>query len=159
MAQPIDEKTSQLIDLTTRFCNQYLDDEYRQLCEKLILKMARKHNVPFQHGKPEIWAGAVIHAIGNINFLFDKSFKPCVCAEELCNYFGASQSAVAGKSKSIRDMFKMRYWDREFSTGRMKEKDPYANMVTINGLIVDMRMLPPKIQEMVRRKRAEKESR
>ncbi|MFH1127291.1 MAG: DUF6398 domain-containing protein [archaeon] len=145
--------------LTTEFSDKHLDAEYKELCEKLIMKMARKRNVPFRYGKPEIWAAAVIHAVGNINFLFDKSFKPYISAEDLCDYFGASTSAVTGKSKSIRDMFRMGYWDRDFSTRRMKEKDPYANMVSINGLIVDIRMLPPELQEMMQKKRTEEENR
>ncbi|MFH1453962.1 MAG: DUF6398 domain-containing protein, partial [Armatimonadota bacterium] len=47
--------------------------EYEQLIQKLINKMARKRNVPFIFGKIEIWAAAVIHAAGTINFLFDNS--------------------------------------------------------------------------------------
>ncbi|NOR78038.1 MAG: hypothetical protein GQ523_06390 [Methanophagales archaeon] len=44
-----------------------------QLCEKLIRKMSRKRNVPFLSGRMEIWAVAIIHALGSINFLFDTS--------------------------------------------------------------------------------------
>jgi len=63
-------KEQKLIDLTGEFCEKYLDDEYAGLCEKLIKKLGRKREVPFVTGKIEIWAAAVIHAIGFINFLF-----------------------------------------------------------------------------------------
>jgi len=46
-------------------------EDYKQLSEKLILKMKRKRNVPFMTGRLEIWAGAIIYALGRINFLFD----------------------------------------------------------------------------------------
>ena len=46
----INEKAHQLISLTTEFCEQHLDDEYEQLCEKLIRKMSRKRNVPYLSG-------------------------------------------------------------------------------------------------------------
>ena len=32
----INEKAQQLISLTTEFCEQHLNDEYEQLCEKRI---------------------------------------------------------------------------------------------------------------------------
>jgi len=37
----INEKAHQLISLTTEFCEQHLDDEYEQLCEKLIRQKAK----------------------------------------------------------------------------------------------------------------------
>ena len=56
----------------------------------------------------------------------------------------------AEKSKIIRDLLKMRYWDNEFSTKAMQESNPYANMVSINGLIMPIGALPPEIQETVK---------
>jgi len=68
------EKQQQIIALTSRFCREILkDDEYAALAEKMLLKLGRKRNVPFETGKVEIWAAAVIHALGSINFLFDFS--------------------------------------------------------------------------------------
>ncbi|ODS36657.1 hypothetical protein BEH94_11745 [Candidatus Altiarchaeales archaeon WOR_SM1_SCG] len=120
----IEEKKKILTETTAKFCNEYLDDDYKQLCEKLIQKMSRKRNVPFLSGKIEIWAAAVVYALGQINFLFDKSFEPYASADDLCDYFGARKSTTSQKAKIIRDMFKMWYWDDEFSTTRMMEKRP-----------------------------------
>jgi peptide deformylase len=72
----INEKAHQLISLTTEFCEQHLDDEYEQLCEKLIRKMSRKRNVPYLSGGIEVWAAGVIYALAQINkkdMPFDKS--------------------------------------------------------------------------------------
>jgi len=143
----VEEKTRKLVELAAEFCDAHLDEDYRQLCEKLIRKMSRKRNVPFLYGKMEIWAAAVIYALGQINFLFDKSFEPYLSAGDICNHFGTSQSTTSQKAKVIRDMFKMRYWDPEFSTTRMREHNPFSNFAMINGLIVDLGSLPPKIQE------------
>ena len=38
----IKEKMQKLIEMITEFCDAYLNDEYKQLCEKLIKKMSRK---------------------------------------------------------------------------------------------------------------------
>lgn len=74
--QEIKQKEDKIIEMTSAFCAENLDDDYLQLCEKLIKKLGRKRDVPFQRGKLEIWAAAVVYAIGSINFLFDKSFEP-----------------------------------------------------------------------------------
>ena len=68
-------KSEKLIEMTSGFCQECLDEEYQELCEKLIRKMARKRNVPFLSGRIDIWAAAIVYAIGSINFLFDQSFE------------------------------------------------------------------------------------
>jgi len=50
-------------------------------------------------------------------------------------------------------MFKMTYWDREFSTTHMSKSNPLADKVMVNGLIVDIQSLPPDIQNIVYEKR------
>ena len=50
----IQEKKQKLIEMTAKFCNEYLDNDYKQLCEKLIQKMSCKRNVPFLSGKIEV---------------------------------------------------------------------------------------------------------
>jgi len=141
----ITEKTQRLIEMTTGFCDEYLDEDYKQLCVKLIQKMSRKRNAPFLSGRIEIWAAAIVYAIGSINFLFDKSFEPYAPAGDICNYFGTSQSTTSQKAKVIRDMFKLGYWDKEFSTSHMREISPFSNFVVVNGLIVNKRSLPLEI--------------
>jgi len=147
----VEEKTEQLIGMTGSFCQQFLDEEYKQLCEKLIRKMSRKRTVPFLSGRMEIWAAAVVYALGSINFLFDKSFEPYATADDICNFFATSKSTTAQKSKVIRAMFKMGYYDPEFSTKHMQDNSPFSNLAMINGLIVDKRHLAPEIQEMLKR--------
>ena len=137
-----EEKTQSLIEMTVSFSNEYLDEDYKELCEKLIEKMARKRKVPFLSGRIEIWAAAIIHALGSINFLFDNNFEPCASTDEICNFFGTSKSTTSQKAKIIRDMFKMNYYDDEFSTTYMNESNPFSKMTMMNGFIVPSDMLP-----------------
>lgn len=153
--EEIKKKEKQLLELTGSFCAQKLDDDYHQLCEKLILKLGRKRDVPFKSGKIEIWAAAIIHAIGSINFLFDKSFEPYSTAEQISEFFGTKKSTVSNKARQIKDMFKMGYYDSEFSTQKMTENNPFNDMVMVNGLIVPLSSIPEDLQEMVRKERAE----
>lgn len=150
----VEEKRLWLVDATSQFCEEYLDNDYRELCAKLVNKMARKRNVPFLTGRPNIWAAATVHALGQINFLYDQSFEPYASLEDICDFFGASKSTVTGKAKTIRDMFKMDYYDPDFSTKLMKDSDPFSNCVSIDGLIVPVDMLPLEIRKAIKNSRS-----
>jgi len=127
---------NELLRLTQSFCRQYLDDEYGVLSQKLIDKLSRKRQVPYISGRIEIWAAAIIHTIGTINFLFDRSFEPYVTAAQIAEHFGTSTSTVGQKGKLLRDMLKLNYWNTEFSTKRMLEKNPFADLALVNGFLV-----------------------
>jgi hypothetical protein len=147
----IEEKKARLIEMISEFCQRSLDDEYRILCERLIEKMSRKRNVPFLSGRMGIWAAAVVYALGSINFLFDKSFSPYATAEDICAHFGTTKSSTSQKAKIIRDMFKMNYWDKEFSTSHMQESNPLSNLVMVEGFLLDKSHLPPGIQTIFKK--------
>jgi hypothetical protein len=153
----VQQKKDTLIQMTDGFAERYLDEDYKMLCRKLIEKMSRKRQVPFLSGRLEIWAAAVVYALGQINFLFDKSFEPYVSATDLCDYFGTSQSTVSQKAKKIRDMFKMGYFDEEFSTEKMQEENPLDNLVMINGLIFPISAVMKVFEEEEARLRKELE--
>ena len=61
-----DEKTKirqeKIIELVSSFCDEKLDEEYKELSIKLVEKLGRKHDVPFKRGKVEIWASAIIYS-------------------------------------------------------------------------------------------------
>lgn len=152
--QEIKEKEEKLLELTAAFCAQKLDDEYFQLCGKLIKKLGQKRDVPFQRGKPEIWAAAIIYAIGSINFLFDKSFEPYMTAEQISEYFETKNSTVSNKAREIKDMFDMWHFSPEFSTERMTQSNPLNQMVMVDGFIVPIASLPDDLQQSVREARA-----
>jgi len=153
--EEIKNKEKRLIKLTGAFCAQKLDDDYYQLCEKLIKKLGRKRDVPFKKGKIEIWAAAVVYAIGSINFLFDKSFKPYMTAEQISDYFGTKNSTVSNKARQINEMFDMGHFSPEFSTRHITENNPFNDIVMVDGFIVPLSSIPEDLQEMVKRERAE----
>lgn len=135
------EKKKLLIQLVSNFCDKNLDIEYKELCLKMIEKMSRKRTVPFLSGKIEIWAAAIVYAIGQINFLFDRSFEPYQSADDICNHFNTSKSTTSQKAKIIRDMFKLDYFDKEFSIQKLLDSNPLNDLVMVNGLIVPRKML------------------
>lgn len=125
-----------LASLTDSFCDKCLNTEYKDLCRRMVLKLSRKRNVPFIYGKPEIWAATIVYAIGQINFLFDKSTRPYCTADDICKHFGTSKSTTGQKAKVIRDMLKLSYWNPEFSTKHMLESNPLKGFVITDGFIM-----------------------
>ena len=129
------QKEDQLIQLVRRFCHDMLDSEYEELAVNLVEKMGRKHEVPFKRGRLEIWASAVIYALAQVNFLFDKSFEPYISADDICNYFNTKKSTVSDKARRIRDMFNSNEFYSEFSSKSIKEQTP-TYVLNSDGFIV-----------------------
>ena len=152
--QLIQERQKKNLDLVGEFCAKKLDDEYFELSERLVLKLCRKRNAPLATGQPQVWAAAIIHALGTINFLFDKSFDPYVSIDEINNFFATNKTTTGGKSKQIRDLLKLDRWDNEFSTKSTSSSNPYAKLVMVDGFIVPVDTLPEQYQIAVQQARA-----
>jgi hypothetical protein len=137
---------SAIVNLTDAVCNQYLNSEYRELSRRLAATLARKRPSPIIRGKPEIWACAIIYALGTVNFLFDKSQTPHMRADELCAVFGVSQSSGANKAKTIRDMLKMYQLDPNWCLPSKIDDNPMVWILQVNGMTVDIRHMPREVQ-------------
>jgi hypothetical protein len=134
--EKIIERQQEIIQLVKSFCDAKLNEEYAMLGEKLICKLGRKRNVPFVGGKTTVWAAAVIHALGTINFLFDKSSQPYVSVEEINDFFETKKTTTGNRSREIRNLLKLGYWNSEFSTQSMAKRNPFAKFVMVDGLIM-----------------------
>lgn len=137
-----------IVALIDPFCQQYLTSEYATLCHELAAALSRKRPSPLSRGKPEIWACAIIYALGQVNFLFDKSQTPHMRPDELCAAFGVSQSSAASKAKVIRDLFGMGPFEPRWCLPSLLDENPMVWMLEVNGLIVDVRAMPRAVQEM-----------
>ena len=132
----IQKRYGEILELLRAFSSAKLNDEYFELAEKMLTKLSRKRHVPFETGRVEIWAAAIIHALGMVNFLFDRSQTPHVTVQDIHEFFGTKGSTVGNKSKEIRDMLKLRQWDEEFGTREMQEQNPYKRFAMLNGYII-----------------------
>ena len=153
--EQIKQREQEILDLIKQFCDQKLNEEYFEISEKLLHKLGRKKDVPFKTGNTKTWAAGVIHAVGTINFLFDKSFEPYVSVNDIAYFFDVATSTTLGKSKQMRDMLKIGNWDNEFSTKNTLDSNPFANMVTVDGMIVPISSLPEPYKTMALEAKAE----
>ncbi|MGI8806845.1 MAG: DUF6398 domain-containing protein [Acidimicrobiales bacterium] len=70
------QNVAQVFALTDGFCAEHLDDEYAQLCRRLVVKLVRKRPSPLARGDLRIWAAAALYTVGQCNFLFDRAQEP-----------------------------------------------------------------------------------
>ena len=138
---------NEITHLTNTFSQQYLNEEYAQVCRELTATLCRKRPSPLMRGKTSTWACGIIHALGMVNFLFDSSQTPHIAASQIWEYFELSSSTMQAKSKQIRDLMGMYPMDPDWSIPSMVEKNPLIWMLEINGLIIDVRQAPREIQE------------
>lgn len=119
-------REDEIARMVVTFCNEKIDSEYAALCEKMVRKLGRKRTNPFERGRLEIWAAAVVYTVATMNFLFDKSFEPYLPSSEIYGYFGTSSSTISQKASQIRTMLKLKpCWDPDFSTAEIAANNPF----------------------------------
>lgn len=136
-----------IVALSDAFCGEHLNAEYAQLCRQMAATLARKRPSPLLSGKANTWAAGIVHALGTVNFLFDKTQTPHMSAQELADGFGLGKSTTANKSKAIRDMLGISVFDPDWTLPSLVDKNPMIWMITVNGFILDARSAPRAIQE------------
>lgn len=136
-----------VVSLTDNYCQTHLNEEYAQIVRRTAAALCRKRPSPMARGRTNVWACGIIHAVGTINFLFDRSNPPYVSFADLCAGFGVGQSTTSNKSKQIRDLLKMRRFDPDWSLRSLTDRNPFVWTLIIDGLMVDARDLPQEIQE------------
>jgi uncharacterized protein DUF6398 len=105
---------------------------------------------PIQSGRASTWAGAVVYALGQVNFLFDPAIKPYATADDLSEAFGVAKSTLGAKAKQVRDLTKMGYGTQEFLRVDIVDASPMIWFIQVDGLIVDARELPAPVRVLPR---------
>jgi hypothetical protein len=115
-----------LVKQTDAFCRQHLNDEYAQLAREMTAALCRKRPSPLASGKPATWACAILYALGQINFLFDRTQTPHLTSKELCAGFGVSASTASAKAKQIRDALHIDMFDARWMLAHLVAESPLA---------------------------------
>jgi hypothetical protein len=86
-----------VIKLTDKVCADLLDEEYAGLARQVVAKLARKRASPLQSGPAATWAGGVVWALGQVNFLSDWPSGPYVAHDDLA----ASSSRLRARPMTL----------------------------------------------------------
>lgn len=62
------ERFTEIVALTDEFCDRFLTDEYKQVCRKMTVGLCQSGS-PVMRGNSASWAGGVMYAVGQVNFL------------------------------------------------------------------------------------------
>jgi hypothetical protein len=106
----------QVVAVTDAACMERLDEEYADLCRRVVGKLARKRPTPLSRGGLRIWGS------------------------------GVKKTTMANKAKLVRDTLKLSHFDTEFARQEMIDRNPLVWMLEVDGIIVDARKLPLALQ-------------
>jgi hypothetical protein len=112
-----------------------------------LAALSRKRPSPLTRGRAEVWACAVVYALGQMNFLSDRSRKPHMASEDLCRLFGVAPSTATNKAKQVRELLGMGTFDHRWMLPEHLESFAPIWMISVNGLIADIRDMPRAVQE------------
>jgi hypothetical protein len=136
----------EIIGITDEACLALLDEEYADLARRAVAKLARKRPSPLTSGGRTTWAGAVVYALGQVNFLFDPTTEPCVTTDELANQFGVAKASMSSKAKKVRDLIGIDHFSPEFLRADVIASTPFVWMIQLNDLVIDVRQAHLEIQ-------------
>lgn len=137
-----------VVGLTSRFCRDYLNEEYAILCRNLAEKLARKRPSPLLDGRPNTWACGIVRTVGWVNFLGDRSQRPYMKMTDIDKAFGVGESTGQGKSMLLRRMFKIRRHQHVWMLPSRMKDNPLIWMLEVNGILRDVRDCPREAQEI-----------
>lgn len=150
--KPMQPTYEAVVALTDAFCRDHLTDEYRDLARTMTAALSRKRSSPLASGQPRTWACGIIHLLGQLNFLSDKASKPHMSMAEICAGFGVGQSTASAKARLISDSLHTNRMDPTWMLRSISERNPLVWMVSVNGLLVDVRNMPREVQEIAHEK-------
>ncbi len=134
--------------LTDAVCRDHLDDEYRDLARAMTAALCRKRPSPLAAGQPRTWACGIAYALGQLNFLSDRSFKPYMSTKDLCAAFGVGASTAQAKAAAIRAALGANRMDPAWMLPSRAARNPLIWMAEVNGFLVDLRDMPREVQEI-----------
>ena len=142
----VSEPFNDICNILADLCRAKINEEYLNLSVELAAKIARKRPSPLLSGHTKTWAAGIIHALGMVNFLFDKTQSPHLTSKELCAWFDLGQNTISTKSKLIRSMFNIHQMDPNWCLPSKTLDNPFIWMVSFDGYIVDARTAPYEVQ-------------
>ncbi len=104
LSNVIADKYEEIINIIKNFSNEYLNKEYTKICILAAKELCSNNEDQLKKGKSSSWAAGIVHAIGNLNNLFDSKEQPYIKVTELYKAFNVSSSTGSSKSKEVKNL-------------------------------------------------------
>jgi hypothetical protein len=121
-------RVAEIFAITDELCGACLDREYAELSRELVARLARKRPSPLARGEVRIWAAGALYALGQINFLFDRSQQPHLTADQLAGQLGVVKTTMANKAATIRRTLDLGYHEPGLTRRSLYDNPPLALM-------------------------------
>ena len=142
--QKLKRRQSEMRGLLKKFAAEKLNDDYAEIVDRMLCRLARRPHSVLIEGDCEEWAAAIVHVSGKINFLFDKSSQPYVTVEEINRFFKTNPLVILGRTKQIAAHLNINDSKDEFSISCLQHSSPFLKLVMMNGCLVPVDCLPEK---------------
>lgn len=136
-------RVAEMLAITDECCAACLDREYAELAGELVARLARKRPSPLARGDVRIWAAGALYALGQINFLFDRSQQPHLTADQLAGQLGVVKTTMANKATTIRRTLDLDHYEPGLTRQSLYHDPPLAWIV---------QALPAALQAAARRR-------
>ena len=145
------EKYEAITEITDEFCQKHLNEDYADLSRKMAAALCEEEPSPLESGRERSWAAGIVYALGRVNFLSDNSWEPHMTMSELCEKIGVSQGNASSKSREIWSRLGLIQMDPDWCLPSMLEENPLVWIIEVDGLPVDVRMMPREVREQAYR--------
>jgi len=143
------QRKEELIRLTTQFCNEKLDEEHKELTEKLIHRLFELSSRPFESVNVKQWSSGIIYALGKANLLFDKTFEPFISEDELNDYFEADPYMTFRNASFINEQLKLDIFESDHAFIQSRSDNPLKGRVPVDGVYVSLDLFSSHIREKI----------
>jgi hypothetical protein len=140
-------KYEEIIAITDQVCERYLNEDYANLSRKMAAALSRKRPSPLERARTKSWAAGILYGLARVNFLFDKSQNPHMSARELCQALEINQGTASAKSRDIWNILDLFPLHPDYCLPSLLDDNPMVWMLSVNGLIVDIRDMHREVQE------------
>ncbi|MCP5519534.1 MAG: hypothetical protein H7A45_20015 [Verrucomicrobiales bacterium] len=138
---PLDrrERFQEVGGLLLRFGQAHLDAELTEFTMELWRRLCRRRASDCLRGQSSIWAASVVHAIAQMNFLFDRSQPVHLTFDTICDWFHVNKNTVGGKATWIKRTLRLSA-HAEPGLCRLSQLDMFATVRLPDGMIVNLGM-------------------
>lgn len=119
-------RVAEIVAITDALCEACLDLEYTELARELVARLARKRPSPLARGDVRIWAAGALYALGQINFLFDRSQQPHLTADQLAAQLAVAKTTMANKAATVRRTLGLGHCEPGLTRQSLYERPPLA---------------------------------
>lgn len=143
---PLDLRVAEMLQHLDACCSAHLNDDYRTLLHRAVTALAAQQPSPLLEGYAASWCAGLVHAIGNANFLFERSQTPHGTIKTIQDCFGVSSSVVYAHSKKARELLQIEPLAKRWTLAAFQQPSADPQLIKVNGMTIDIRKLPSHAQ-------------